>query len=114
MTVQNLQGTSVEGLRLRVRTEDGKLVTVHTGPRSYLDRQNVSFPHGDRVTITGSPAKVGWREVILASQVKVGDKTIDLRNKEGKPLWNADELKGFDEPKDSHESMNSHEYESDM
>lgn len=108
-----LPGTSVEGLRLRLRTDDGKLVTVHTGPRSFLDRQDISFHHGDKVTITGAPAKVDWREVVLAAQIKAGDKTIDLRNQEGKPLWNVEELKGLHEPKRSHESMDSHEHESD-
>lgn len=90
-----LEGTSMEGLRLRVKTDDGKTMTVHAGPRSYVDRQNVAFHYGDKVTVTGSPGKSGWRDVILASQIKVGDKTLDLRTPEGKPRWNADDFQNI-------------------
>lgn len=89
-----LEGTDVEGLRLRVKTDDGKTVTVHAGPRPYVERQNISLHYGDEVTIMGSPAKVGWRDVIVASQIKKGEDTLELRTKEGKPRWNADEFKG--------------------
>jgi sporulation protein YlmC with PRC-barrel domain len=88
-------GTPVSGVRLRIRTDDGQLVTVHTGPRSYLERNNIAFYHGDEITVTGAPAKVGWRDVILASQIKKGDQTLDLRSKDGKPLWNVEELRGY-------------------
>jgi sporulation protein YlmC with PRC-barrel domain len=85
------EGTPVSGVRLRIRTDDGNLVTVYTGPRSYLESRNTWFHHGDEVTVTGSPAKVGWRDVILAAQIKKGDQTLDLRSKEGRPLWNMEE-----------------------
>jgi sporulation protein YlmC with PRC-barrel domain len=88
-----LEGTSIEGLRLRIKTNEGETVTVHAGPRPYVDRQDIAFHYGDRVTVTGSPGKLGWRDVLLASQIKVGDKTFDLRTKEGKPKWNADDFK---------------------
>jgi len=92
-----LEGTSIKGLRLRIKTEGGKVVTVHTGPRSYLEHQNIRFHHGDQVMVTGSPAKAGRRHVIVASQIKIGDKTLALRTGEGKPLWNLDELKSSKE-----------------
>lgn len=89
----NLEGTPVSGVRLRIRTDDGNLVTVHTGPRPYLESRNAWFHHGDEVTVVGAPAKIGWRDVILASQVKKGDQTLDLRSKDGKPLWNVEEFR---------------------
>jgi sporulation protein YlmC with PRC-barrel domain len=90
-----LEGTPVSGVRLRIRTDDGNMATVHAGPQSYLERNNIVFHYGDEVTVIGAPAKVGWRNVILASQIKKGDQTLDLRSKEGKPLWNVEELKGY-------------------
>jgi sporulation protein YlmC with PRC-barrel domain len=87
-----LEGTAIAGLRLRVKTDDDQMVTVHVGPRPYLDRQNIGFHYGDEVTVVGSEAKWGWRDVIVASQIKVGDKTLDLRTREGKPRWSIDEL----------------------
>jgi len=92
--VFNVEGTPINGVRLRVRTDKGDTVTVHTGPRSFVERSSLVFHHGDEVTITGSPAKVGWRNVILAAQIKKGDQTLDLRSNDGKPLWNMDELRG--------------------
>ena len=88
------EGTPVSGVRLRIRTDDGNLVTVYTGPRSYLESRNTWFHHGDEVTVTGSPAKVGWRDVILAAQIKKGDQTLDLRSKEGRPfgIWRNPEV----------------------
>jgi sporulation protein YlmC with PRC-barrel domain len=87
------EGTAVEGLRLRIKTDDGKTVTVHAGPRPYVLNQKIDFHYGDEVTIMGTPGKMGWRDVFLASQIKTGDKTLDLRTKEGKPRWNVDEFK---------------------
>lgn len=92
-----LEGTSIRGLRLRLQTEGGKVVTVHTGPRSYLERQDIRFHRGDQVTVTGSPAKAGRRHVLVAAQITRGDKTLALRTTEGRPFWNLDELKSSKE-----------------
>ncbi len=89
--IEGPQGTPISAVRLRIRADDGSLVTVHTAPRSYLESRNMWFHHGDEVTVTGSSAKIGWRDVILASQIKKGDQTLDLRSKEGKPLWSMEE-----------------------
>lgn len=88
-----LEGTDIEGLRLRIQTEGGETVTVHAGPRLYLEHQDMHFHYGDEVTVTGSEAMWDGHGVILAAQIKMGDKTIDLRTREGKPRWNIDELK---------------------
>jgi hypothetical protein len=77
------------GERLRVRTDDGKTVTVHLGPHSFLRDQNVSFQKGDKITITGAQTELNGRSIVIASQVKKDDKTIQLRDDQGKPMWNA-------------------------
>jgi sporulation protein YlmC with PRC-barrel domain len=91
-----LEGTPIEGLSLQILTEDGQTMTVHAGPHPYLERQNISFHPGDKVTITGSPANWNGREIVLASQIKVADKTLMLRDEQGKPQWNVNELKDFE------------------
>ncbi len=88
------EGTFAEVLRLRIKTDDDKTVTVHVGPRLYVEDQKIDFHYGDKVTVTGSPAKVGWRDVIVAAQIKTGDKTLDLRTEEGKPRWDAGDHEG--------------------
>jgi sporulation protein YlmC with PRC-barrel domain len=88
-----IKGTSIEELRLHVKTDAGKTVTVAVGPRSYVDSQNFSFHPGDPVTITGSMVKSGDREVLLPSQIQAADRTLNLRAQDGKPLWNPEQYR---------------------
>jgi sporulation protein YlmC with PRC-barrel domain len=83
--------TSMEGVLLHVKTDDGKTMRVYVGPRSFVDSHNVSFRKGDAVTITGSVAKTGHHETILASQIQTANRTLDLRTPDGKPLWNLEQ-----------------------
>jgi hypothetical protein len=75
------------GLRLRVKTSDGQTVIVHAGPISYAEQQEFFVMPGDQISITGSETKMRGRSVILASEVKKDGKTLELRDKTGKPLW---------------------------
>lgn len=110
-----LQGVSHAGLRLRIKTDEGKMLVVRVGPLSYIEHQNISFHRGDQVTVTGSPVRAGWRHVIVASQITMGDKTVTLRTKEGKPLWNPDEIRTSREvtrpDQVAHSGALSHAYE---
>jgi hypothetical protein len=83
--------TSMEGVLLHVKTDAGKTMRVYVGPRSFVDSHNVSFRKGDAVTITGSVAKTGHHETILASQIQTANRTLDLRTPDGKPLWNLEQ-----------------------
>jgi len=75
------------GLRLRVKTSDGKTVTVYAGPSWYAQQNNFSVEPGDDITITGSESRVRQRTVILASELKAGAQILQLRDQSGKPLW---------------------------
>jgi sporulation protein YlmC with PRC-barrel domain len=79
--------TATEGVYLHVKTDAGRTVRVYVGPRSYVDGQGVSFHKGEVVTITGSVAKSGQHEAVLASRIQMANRTLDLRNPDGKPLW---------------------------
>jgi sporulation protein YlmC with PRC-barrel domain len=81
-------GTS-GGLRIRITTDDGKLVTVYGGPQSYAQQHDFYLKPGDKISVTGSETKIGWRQVLVASQIKSGDKTLMLRNESGQPLWQS-------------------------
>ena len=86
-----MKGTSDQMLRLTIKTDDGKTMLVDVGPRSFVDRQNIIFHPGDPVTITGSLAKMGRHDVIVASQIQTADKTLSLRSPEGNPLWSLNQ-----------------------
>lgn len=75
------------GLRLRVKTSDGQMVIVYAGPISYAEQKDFFVMPGDQITITGSQATIRSRSVILASELKKDGKTLELRDKSGKPLW---------------------------
>jgi sporulation protein YlmC with PRC-barrel domain len=77
------------GLRLRVKTTDGKLVTIYAGPVSYAEQKGFFVMPGDQITITGSESTIRSRTVILASELKKGTQTLALRDKSGKPLWST-------------------------
>lgn len=85
-TFEPAKGVS-EGLRLRVKTADGKTITVHAGPAWYARQQKFDIKPGDEVTITGSNAKIGWRSVFIASEIQGGTNTLRLLSKTGAPLW---------------------------
>jgi hypothetical protein len=78
------------GERLRIRTDDGKTIIVHLGPRSYLEDQKISFTKGDEVNVTGARAEIRGHHVMIASQVKKGDQTLELRDDQGKPKWTTE------------------------
>lgn len=79
------------GLRLRVRTQDNQTLTVHGGPVEFAQQKQMSFNPGDKITIQGAQAEVDKSPVILASQIKVEQQTLQLRDQAGKPQWTLDE-----------------------
>ena len=100
-----IERTSVRGVLLNVRTDDGRILRVQAGPRPFLDGQKISFRAGEPVTITGSMVKAGRHDIVLTSQIKTADRTLDLRAPDGKPLWNLDQYRsspsasaGFGDP----------------
>jgi sporulation protein YlmC with PRC-barrel domain len=89
-----LEGTSAKGVLLHIRADDGKMMWVQAGPQSFLNNQNIRFRQGDPVTITGSVAKTGRHETIVASRIQVADRTLALRAPDGRPLWPLDQYQG--------------------
>ncbi|MGQ9920900.1 MAG: hypothetical protein ACUVRZ_06175 [Desulfobacca sp.] len=89
--VESLESTAAQGRRgasqlLRLKTAEGT-VLVHLGPADALAQQNFAPKKGDNLTITGSKLTTGQGPIILAAEVKAGDKTITLRDAQGRPTW---------------------------
>lgn len=80
---------SASGLRLRVRTSDGQLVNVHAGPQQYIQDQGFTFNRGDQVTVKGSQSDLNGQSVIMASEIQSNGKTLELRDAQGNPKWDA-------------------------
>jgi sporulation protein YlmC with PRC-barrel domain len=80
------------GIRLQIRTDDGKTTTVNLGPRDYAARKGFMFHYGDEVQVTGSLTKIDGRSVIMATDIQKGDKTLEVRDKSGEPKWENEDM----------------------
>jgi len=80
------------GLRLRVQTESGDVMIVHAGPVAYAQSQKIDFHSGDRVKLSGAQAEFQGRTVLLANEISKDGQKLTLRDSEGRPAWNVDQL----------------------
>lgn len=74
------------GTHLELKT-DAAAIEVHVGPEAFVTKQGFSFEKGDVITVTGSKQVIQNKEVLIAKEVKKGDKTLTLRNPDGTPKW---------------------------
>ena len=78
------------GVALLVRDRDNEeVVTVHLGPRAFVNPNSVGVRRGDKVKVKGVWAEIKGKEVFMASKVKKGDHfEYKVRlTKDGTPFW---------------------------
>src|SRR5688572_1564684 len=66
---------------------DAETLTVHVGPSNYLAQQGFSFAVGEQIQVTGSRIKLEGEDVLIAREIKKGNKILTLRNSQGIPAW---------------------------
>ena len=71
-----------------LRTDQGAVV-VHLGPAEFLAWQHFRLQAGDALEVTGGKVNTRKGEVILATTVKSGGKTYQLRDAQGVPVWSG-------------------------
>lgn len=76
------------GTHLVLATNDGML-EVLLGPTAFLKQIGLDPGKGDRIEVTGSKMKYDGADALIAREVKVGDKSITLRNAQGVPAWSG-------------------------
>ena len=76
-----------EGVRFTLRTDQGPIEVI-LGSSSYVEQQGLKFEPQDKVTVMGSRVAVEGKPTIIAAEVTKGEKTLKLRDVNGKPLWN--------------------------
>lgn len=74
------------GQHVTLKTDNGNL-DVHLGPTDYWKKNGFELVNGDSIEVTGSKSKVDAAEVILAREVKKGEKAVTLRSAQGVPAW---------------------------
>ncbi|MGE5415080.1 MAG: hypothetical protein ACM3NW_12945 [Syntrophomonadaceae bacterium] len=74
------------GMHVLLRTEGGT-IEVGLGPAEYWKQHGFELVKADSIEVTGSKIKVGGGEILIAREVKKGDKTVTLRDASGVPAW---------------------------
>jgi hypothetical protein len=74
---------------IRDKTDSDEIITVHIGPKAYVDSVGHGFRKGDKVTVRGVWAEIEGKDVFIASKVKKGDyySFKIRRSKDGAPYW---------------------------
>ena len=74
------------GIHLLLKT--GKnTISVHVGPAWFVDNQKIKINFKDKIAVTGSKIIYQGSPAIIASEIKKGNETITLRDKNGYPVW---------------------------
>jgi hypothetical protein len=73
---------------LTLQTGEGK-ISIFLGPSHYVDKLPERIKVLDQIQVTGS--KINWEgsALILAAEVKKGDKILKLRDPNGVPVWSS-------------------------
>lgn len=79
-------GGCCTGRHVSLRTAEGTL-DVHLGPSDYWEKHGFELAAGDQIQVTGSKIEVDGSPVLLAREVRKGDKTVALRDAQGIPAW---------------------------
>lgn len=66
---------------------DKEEIEVHAGPQWYLDVQPVKVAAHDRVEVRGSRISLDGKPVLIAAEVRRGDRALKLRDDAGLPVW---------------------------
>lgn len=74
------------GLHVELQTAE-KTLSVHLGPRTYLEAKSLTLAVGDRITVTGSLVSYQGAPALLAASVTRGTLTVQMRDSTGVPLW---------------------------
>ncbi len=62
-------------------------IPVLLGPSAFLASQQLTLVKGDQLEVTGSRTKMGGQDVVIAREVKKGEKAVTLRDAQGFPVW---------------------------
>jgi hypothetical protein len=90
------------GLAMVITTDKtGDKVTVHMGPKWFVDLLTKGFKKGDRVKIKGTWADIEGKKVLMALKVRNGEyfEVKFRKTKDGTPYWTMtpEEIIGSDE-----------------
>ena len=90
-TITRLGRQATNGRKTQIahlKTDQGSVV-VHLGPADFLAQQQFRPKTGDVLEVTGGKVNTRQGEVVLANTVTSGNKTFQLRDANGVPVWSG-------------------------
>ena len=77
------------GVALVMKDREGEIVTVHLGPKGYIDSNNIGVRKGEKITVKGVWAEIDGEDVFIGSKVTKGEYYVFKirRTSDGKPYW---------------------------
>lgn len=75
-----------QGVHLVLQVGD-EAHAVHLGPRDYVEQEGFVFKTGDSIEVVASEVQCQGEDALMARQVTRSDNTLELRDKDGLPLW---------------------------
>lgn len=82
------RGRYGDGTHLVIQSGKAEM-TVHLGPRVFLEKNQIRIQQGDQVKLTAFKGTYNNQAVFFASQVWQDGKAIILRDQQGFPMWRA-------------------------
>jgi hypothetical protein len=80
------KGGLPEPVQFTLKTERESL-TVLLGPSWFIEGQDFPIAALDRVEVKGSRLLLEGKNVVVAAEIRKGDKVLRLRDGQGAPLW---------------------------
>ncbi|MEO0970593.1 MAG: hypothetical protein AAFX80_20270 [Cyanobacteria bacterium J06639_18] len=77
-----------DGLHLQFQTTN-EVIPIHLGSYWYLENQEIEIKPNDTLKIIGSRISFDGQAAIIAAQIKKGETTVKLRDKNGFPMWSG-------------------------
>ena len=82
-------GMMMGGTHVKLAGTTKGVMDVRLGPSSYLADKKFTILKGDTLEVTGSLLKVDGNDVVVAREIKKGKDKLELRDKNGMPLWSG-------------------------
>jgi hypothetical protein len=78
-----------EGLTVRLRAGGDAPVLVQLAPGWYLDEHGIGYGPSERLTVRGKRARGPDGQILIATEIRSGERWIQVRDEEGRPLWRS-------------------------
>lgn len=86
--------TSLEGVHVTLKADDGQIYDVRVAPKWYLEEKEIDIEANDTMEVRGSLVEIKDQKRLIPNSIKINNSTpIELRNSQGVPGWTGHGMK---------------------